>query len=213
MVILIDNGHGYNTSGKYSPLLKNSGLNIDEAFIKDGRFKEYLYTRFIAKDIVDILKSMDYDARLLTPEDNDISLTERVNRVNKICNTYGAGNVLLISIHANAIGDGNNWMTGKGWEAYTTRGTTNSDKLASFLYKRAHSNFENRSVREDWSDGDADKESDFYIIKKANCPAVLTENFFFSSKEDLKYMTSDEGLHAVVRTHVEGIIDYIESKK
>ena len=213
MVILIDNGHGHNTSGKYSPLLKNSGLDIDAAFIKDGRFKEYLYTRFIAKDIVDILKSMDYDARLLTPEDNDISLSERVNRVNKVCNTYGAGNVLLISIHANAIGDGNNWMTGKGWEAYTTRGTTNSDKLASFLYKRAHSNFENRNVREDWSDGDADKESDFYIIKKANCPAVLSENFFFTNQEDLKYMTSDEGLHAVVRTHVEGIIDYIESKK
>ena len=55
--------------------------------------------------------------------------------------------------------------------------------------------------------------NDFYIIKKAYCPAVLTENFFYDNKDDLKYLTSEEGIHAVVRTHVEGIIDYVNSKK
>ena len=42
---------------------------------------------------------------------------------------------------------------------------------------------------------------------------MLTENFFYDNKDDLEYLTSDEGIHAVVRTHIEGIIDFIEYLK
>jgi N-acetylmuramoyl-L-alanine amidase len=156
---------------------------------------------------------MGYDARLVTPEDKDISLSERIRRINTICNKEGAGNVLLISVHSNAVGNGTQWMNAYGWEAYTTRGETKSDVLAEYLYKRADTNIKGRKIREDWTDGDRDKEADFYIIKKAKCPAVLTENFFYDNKDDLLYLTSDEGVHGVVRLHVEGIIDYIKNKK
>ena len=212
MIILIDNGHGYNTLGKQSPLLDES-IKIGDEFIEKNRFKEWKYTRVIAKQIVDKMKSMGYDVRLVTPEEKDISLSERIRRINTICNKEGAGNVLLISVHANAVGDSSQWMQGKGWEAYTTRGKTISDKLAEFLYKRADENIKDRKIREDWTDGDRDKEADFYIIKKAKCAAVLTENFFYDNKDDLKYLTSEEGIHAVVRLHIEGIIDFINYKK
>lgn len=212
MIILIDNGHGNNTLGKQSPLLDES-IKVADEFIEKNRFKEWKYTRVIAKQVVDKLKSMDYDARLVVTEDKDISLSERIRRVNTICNKEGAGNVLLISVHANAVGDSSQWMTGKGWEAYTTRGETISDKLADFLYKRADSNIKGRKIREDWTDGDRDKEADFYVIKKAKCAAVLTENFFYDNKDDLQYLTSEEGIHAVVRLHIEGIIDFIKYKE
>lgn len=213
MIILIDNGHGENTqfNGKFSPYL--SDMNIGDEFVVKNRFREWKYNRVIAKQVVDKLVSMGYDARLVVPESNDVSLSERIRRVNTICNKEGASNVVLISVHSNAKGDGSSWQDAKGWEAYTTRGKTKSDKLADFLYKRADSYFKGRKIREDWSDGDRDKEADFYIIKKSYCPAVLTENFFYDNKDDLKYLTSDEGIHAVVRTHVEGIIDYINSQK
>ena len=213
MIILIDNGHGKNTLGKQSPLLKDSGLSIPSEFTENGRFKEWKYTRVIAKQIVDKLVSMGYDARLIVTEDKDISLSERVRRANVICNKNGASNVLLISVHANAVGDSTKWMTGKGWEAYTTKGKTKSDTLAELLYKRADKNLNGRKIREDLTDGDRDKEADFYIIKKSYCPAVLTENFFYDNKDDLQYLTSDEGVHGVVRLHVEGIVDYINSLK
>ena len=215
MIILIDAGHGYNTqqNGKFSPLLDGSGLNIGNEFTDKGRFREWKYNRVIANQVVDTLKDMGYDARLVTPEDNDASLAERIRRINTICNKNGAGNVLLISIHSNAVGNGSQWMNAYGWEAYTTRGKTKSDTLADFLYKRADSNLRGRKIREDWTDGDRDKESDFYIIKKAYCPAVLTENFFYDNKDDLKYLTSDEGVHGVVRLHVEGIIDFVNYLK
>lgn len=213
MIILIDNGHGENTLGKQSPILKDSGLDISSEFTEKGRFKEWKYTRVIASMISEKLKSMGYDARLIVTEDKDISLAERIRRVNTICNKVGASNVLLISVHANAVGDSSQWMNGKGWEAYTTRGKTKSDILAEFLYKRASKNMDGRKIREDWTDGDRDKEADFCIIKKSYCLAVLTENFFYDNKDDLEYLTSDEGVHAVVRTHIEGIIDYINSLK
>lgn len=213
MVILIDNGHGVGVLGKQSPLLEGSGVDVSSEFVEKGRFKEWKYTRVIANQVVDKLKDMGYDARLVTPEDNDASLAERIRRINTVCNKEGASNVLMISVHANAVGDSSKWMEGKGWEAYTTRGETISDKLAEFLYKRADSNIKGRKIREDWTDGDRDKEADFYIIKHAKCAAVLTENFFYDNKDDLKYLTSDEGVHAVVRTHIEGIIDFVKYKE
>ena len=215
MIILIDNGHGINTekNGKFSPLIKDSGINIPNEFISGGRFREWKYNRVIAKQIVDSLKSMGYDSRLVVPEDTDISLSERIRRINTICNKVGAKNVLLVSIHSNAKGNGTSWQDAKGWEAYTTKGKTKSDALAEFLYKRADNNLLGKKIREDKSDGDRDKETDFYIIKKAYCPAVLTENFFYDNKDDLKYLTSEEGVHGVVRLHIEGIIDYINSQK
>ena len=211
MIILIDNGHGSNTeqNGKYSPKL-TADMNIGSEFTNGGRFREWKYNRVIAKQIVDKLKSMDYDARLVVPEYKDISLSERIRRINTICNKEGAGNVLMISVHSNAKGNGTAWENAKGWEAYTTRGKTKSDILADFLYKRADSNLKGRKIREDWTDGDRDKEADFYMIKKSYCPAVLTENFFYDNKDDLEYLTSDEGVHGVVRLHVEGIIDFID---
>ena len=209
MIILIDAGHGSTTLGKQSPVLSEE-MSISSDFTENGRFKEWKYNRVIADMVVTKLKSMGYDARLLVTEERDISLSERIRRINTICNKEGAGNVLLISVHSNAVGDSSSWMNGKGWEAYTTRGKTKSDTLAEFIYKRAEKNMPDRKIREDWTDGDRDKEADFYIIKKSYCPAVLTENFFYDNKDDLKYLTSDEGVHCVVRTHVEGIIDYVE---
>lgn len=213
MIILIDNGHGQNTeqSGKFSPLLDDT-IKIGDEFINKGRFREWKYNRIIANGVVTTLKDMGYDARLVVPEDKDVSLSERIRRINTICNKNGASNVLLISVHSNAVGDGSKWMEAKGWEAYTTRGKTKSDTLAGYLYKRADKNVEGRKIREDWTDGDRDKEADFYIIKKAYCPAVLTENFFYDNKDDLKYLTSDVGVQGVIRLHVEGIIDYIKSQ-
>ena len=202
--ILIDNGHGYNTPGKRSPWCANKALPEIEFF-------EYKWNREIAKEIVNELKEKGYDAELIVTEENDISLTERANRVNAVCNKHGKGNVIFISIHANAAGSGKEWMNARGWCAFTTVGTTKSDKLAEFLYDEAEKNFSGLKIRKDASDGDRDWESNFTVIYKSNCPSVLTENFFYDNVEDVKYILSDEGRKAVIKTHVDGIINYIKS--
>ena len=201
--ILIDNGHGNNTSGKRSPYSQNKvSPNIN--------FYEYKWNREIAKIIVDDLKEMGYNADLLVTEDIDISLTERTNRVNTVCAEYGSGNVILISVHANAAGNGEKWMTAKGWSAFTTKGNTKSDTIAEYLYTEAEKNFVGRKIRTDKSDGDKDWETNFYICQKTKCPAVLTENFFYDNEDDVKYILSEEGRKAVIKTHIDGITNYIK---
>ena len=195
MKILIDNGHGIQTKGKRSP---------------DGKFLEYAYTRDLARQVVKILKSRGYDSELLVPEDDDISLSERVRRTNAHCQAFGKTNVILISIHVNAAGDGSKWMNATGWSCYTCKGQTESDRLADCLYKAAIKNFPDRRIRKDYSDGDPDWEENFYILRHSLCPAVLTENFFMDSLYDRDFLLNEAGKQAIVDTHIEGIIKYIE---
>ena len=196
MKILIDNGHGHNTSGKRSP---------------DGKFREYAYNREIAKRIVADLIDRGYDAELLVPEDNDISLEERVRRVNNICLASDSSCVILVSVHVNAAGNGSKWTNASGWSVYTCKRQTVSDKLAECLCEAAIKNFPGKRIRTDYSDGDSDWEENFYILRHTLCPAVLTENFFMDNKSDLEYLQSRAGKQAVIDTHVEGIIEYLSS--
>lgn len=202
--ILIDNGHGNNTAGKRSPY---SLCGVEPAI----DFYEYKWNREIAKEIVEELKQKGYNADLLVTEDIDISLAERANRVNNVCNEFGKENVLLVSIHVNAAGNGKKWMTAKGWSAFTTIGHTQSDTLAEYLYDEAEKNFYNRKIRVEKSDGDRDWEANFYICQKTKCVAVLTENFFYDNEDDVKYILSEEGRKAVVKTHIDGITNYIKN--
>ena len=197
MKILIDNGHGIQTKGKRSP---------------DGQLLEYAYTRDLARRIVSILKARGYDSELLVPEDDDIPLSERVRRTNAHCQALGKSNVILISLHINAAGDSTKWMNATGWSCYSCKGQTESDRLADCLYKAAEQILKNQVIRTDYArDGDADWEENFYILRHTQCPAVLTENFFMDSRSDLEYLQSRAGKQAVVDTHVEGIIDYLNT--
>ena len=207
MKILIDNGHGIQTKGKRSP---------------DGTLLEYSYTRDLARQIVSILKSRGYDSELLVPEDDDIPLSERVRRVNEICLTYepswpaptGHPNVILISLHINAAGDGTRWMNATGWSCYTCKGQTESDRLADCLYKAAEQILKNQVIRTDYArDGDPDWEENFYILRKSHCAAVLSENYFMDNQSDLEYLQSRVGKQAIIDTHVEGIIKYLHVRQ
>ena len=194
MKILLDPAHGHNTPGKRSP---------------DGKFLEYAYTREIARQVVTELKNKGYDAELLVPEEDDIPLSERVRRTNTHCQAFGKTNVILISIHVNAAGDGTRWMNATGWSCYTCKGQTESDRLADCLYKAAEQILENQVIRTDYArDGDPDWEENFYILRHSLCPAVLTENFFMDSL-DLEYLQSRAGKQAIIDTHVEGILEYL----
>ena len=215
MLILIDNGHGLDTPGKRSP---------------DGKFLEYAYNREIATRIVADLIDRDYNAQLLVPEPEDIPLSERVRRINAACLSHqsspaphqssparpgisptGHPNVILISIHVNAAGNGSKWMNATGWSCYTSKGQTQSDKLADCLYQAAIKNFPGKRIRTDYSDNDPDWEENFYLLRKTLCVAVLSENFFMDSHSDLEYLQSRAGKQAIIDTHVEGITEYLSS--
>ena len=51
---------------------------------------------------------------LVTPDEYDVSLRARTERVNTWCRQLGKRNVCLISIHTNAAGNGKQWMNVRG---------------------------------------------------------------------------------------------------
>ena len=163
------------------------GLNIPGKRSPDGILLEAAYNREIAQ------------------------LTLAKLQANAHCTALGKTNVILISIHVNAAGDGSQWMNATGWSCYTCKGQTESDLLADCLYTVADRILKKKVIRTDYArDGDRDWEENFYILRHSLCPAVLTENFFMDSHSDLEYLQSRAGKQAVVDIHVKGIVEYLE---
>ena len=196
--IILGTAHLKSTPGKCSP---------------DKKFFEYQYSRKICKAVKVILEDLGYKV-FIDIEDDDLKVNQsqelclRCKVVNDLQKAYK--NCIYVSIHVNAAGNGSKWMNATGWSAYTSVGVTSADKLATYLYDAAKKNLKGKKLRTDFTDKDVDLESNFYVLKHTNCPAVLTENFFQDNKEDVAYLTSNQGFHEIVRTHVEGIVNYIK---
>lgn len=185
--VILDNGHGKETNGKRSPIWA------------DGtQLFEYEFNRDIVKRIAKKLQALNIPYHILVSEIVDISLGERVRRANRL---HKESNCFLVSVHGNAGG-------GKGWEVWTSKGKTKSDAIAEIFAKEAQKHFK---VRVDMTDGDMDKESDFYILKHTTCPAILTENLFFDTESDCKIMMSEEGRELIADIHVNAIKKICES--
>lgn len=213
MIVILGTAHLQTTAGKCSP---------------DGRLHEAVYSREIVGELKSKLESygckvfIDYEP--LTPDEGMLKtggsteqakeLSFRVKCVNQICQTYGTANCIYVSVHVNAAGADKKWHTARGFSVYTSRGKTNADKLATFIWESAKTNLPQevaKYIRSETSDGDPDYEADFYVLKNTKCPAVLTENMFMDNIADTDFLLSEEGRHTIERLHIEGILKYIES--
>lgn len=210
MKVLIDNGHGENTAGKRSP---------------DGSLREYKWARDIASRLESALKQKGIDAERIVKEETDVPLSERSRRVNAICQRLGAKNVILVSIHCNAAPPNDNkWHSARGWSVWTSVGQTKADDLATAIWEAMDARLsaykatfsgesKQKPMRADFSDGDPDFESNFWILRKTSCPAVLTENLFQDNEKDVSYLLSEQGKQAIVEAHLNGIVKYINANR
>ena len=211
MIVILGTAHLGTTPGKCSP---------------DKKFRECEYSREIVSMIKKSLEEkgittiIDYIP--LEPNDKmkgqtakqeqSRELTWRVNYVNSLCSKYGTSNCVYVSVHVNAAGADGQWKSARGWSVYTSPGQTKSDTLATCLYNEAKNILPKDSkyyVRSDFSDKDPDYEANFYVLTKTKCPAVLTENLFQDNKEDVAFLTSEEGKKKITEIHVNGIMKYI----
>ena len=194
MKIFIDNGHGQFTPGKRSP---------------DGQFREYQYNRIVARRVTAKLQALGYDAELLVPEDDDISLKERCRRVNTWCILHGKSNAICVSIHFNAYGNGSQWTSPSGWSIFTSVGNTAADRLADCIAEAATKHLPSMKMRGDYSDSGIDCEDGFYIQKHTLCPPDLTENGFMTNGKECRWLMTDEVIKAIAMTHVDRSIAYL----
>lgn len=187
-IVLLDNGHGKETAGKRSPIWSDG-----------SQLFEWEFNRDIVRRIAEKLQADGVPYRILVPEENDISLSERVKRANEIAKENN-GKVYVLSVHANAGG-------GTGWEVYTSPGETKADAIATVFAEEAQRIFvpDGWRMRFDYADGDPDKEAAFYILKHTSCPAIVTENFFMDTEKDCRFIMSDDGREQIADMHVAAI--------
>lgn len=197
-IILLDNGHGIDTPGKCSPVWP------------DGtQLREWAYTRRVVKAVQERLLEQGVNVRIITPEDQDVPLKMRVDRINSIAKMHGASSCLLISVHLNASKETNQ---ARGWEIHTSKGTTASDGYADVFWDEANKKVGRTSrMRGDYSDGDRDWDSNFYILSKSICPALLTENLFMNHEDDCRFLMSEKGFQSIVDIHVNAILNILNS--
>jgi N-acetylmuramoyl-L-alanine amidase len=174
MKVAIDAGHGGTDSGCRSVL--------------DGTFESH-YVLEVAK-LIEAILAPYVDVVLTRKDDTFISLRER-------CRDANDQEVdLLVSLHTNSA-----TTDAKGYEVFTSRGTTRADQLAKNLASRhveAHPSQRNRGI----------KEAGFYILKFTRCPAALVEFGFFSNPTEAEWLTKESTKQSVANAVAMGILDF-----
>lgn len=194
---LFDAGHGGVVNGKYVTKGKRSPIWSD-----GSQYFEGVGNRNIVKLLMQKLQSRGVECiDILEGSQEDISLQNRAYKANQIY--YNDSRAILISIHS----DGFTKESANGFSVYTSVGETKSDKIATKFSKNMELYFPKHKSRKDYTDNDADKEANFYIIKKTNCPAVLIENFFMTNYRECKLLMDTEFINRLVDCHFQTILE------
>lgn len=188
---LLDAGHGgMDKDGHYTT-----------APAKMHRFKDFtIYEGVVNRTIVELarkaLMASRIDYAIIADRIEDTPLSQRVSRADS---AYAKDKrCVYLSIHSNAGG-------GSGFEVFTSPGQTKSDKIADVFCEVYRKHFPGYAFRADKADGDGDKEADFYVLRKTDCPAVLVENLFFDNETEARYLLSPEGQQAISNCIVDAI--------
>lgn len=132
----------------------------------------------------------------------DLSLEERVNKEAKL----DPKETIFVSIHCNAFN-----TEVDGFEIFTSKGDTYADHLAESIANSLESFFlgHGTKLRYDLSDGDKDKERNFYVLRKTRCPAVLIECLFFDNLDNYEILKDPFMQNEIAGGIYRGILNYI----
>lgn len=198
-VEILDFGHGGIINGQYVTPGKRANHG-------DFVFYEGLWTRMIgwlyAWDLY--LNHLSY--HILTPGHTDIDLHKRPADANKLDATLQKKfyKTYYHSIHGNAFGVD----SVVGIEVYTSPGQTKSDPLATIVYHHLEKNL-GWLMRPGLGKGkygtdvgaDPDKEARFVVLVESNMPAFLTENGFYTNREECIKMLQIHNMQEIIKSY------------
>ena len=198
LCILLDNGHGTRkyTKGKCSP---------------DKKIYEGEWNREFTKRLSKELDRHGIDNIILVPEDEDISLGERVRRANSYTESLkkDGKDSLFISIHINAAKSDNQYHNASGWTCwiYTNAGSK-SRRIGQIMSSTAK---KMKLTGNRFLPLLGYYTANFYVVKNTITPAVLCENMFMDNKEDEAFLLSEEGKETLIQLYITSILEYISS--
>ena len=211
-LIIFDLGHGgINPETKQYVTAPNK-----QHFHHDfGWFHEGEWNRNLMKEIDRLFQ--DYNSKAKSNEQirynwypydhQDVSLRSRVQSYNEMTNAQSKA--VIISLHANASPNHN----GRGFEIFTSKGETLSDQYATMIGNEFNADqilVDSFAFRTDYaSDGDLDKEADFYVLRKTIAPAVLVEHGFFDNLEDATLLINNDIINRFANMYLRFAIKFM----
>jgi len=180
-----------------------------------GWFYEGEWNRNLMKEITTLFTQYNYKAKQNEqirynwfPYDHqDVSLRSRVLAYNEMSNAQDKA--VIISLHANASPNHN----GRGFEIFTSKGETLADQYATIIgeeFKADPVLVDSFAFRTDYaSDGDLDKEADFYVLRKTVAPAVLIEHGFFDNLDDASLLINTDIINRFANMYLRFAIKFM----
>lgn len=194
-LIALDAGHGgVNRYGVYTTAPAKQFFHPQQEFHKGGWFYEGVSNRRITDRLADLLLEEGIKHIKCYHPTLDTPLSRRVNIANQ------AKATLFISNHSNASPSHN----ARGWEVFTGRGLTSSDKAATILYEEMLNEFGDEiTYRTDFTDRDPDKEENFFVLQRTRMPAILVENFFFDNLQDAQFVHRTDVIERIANAQLQ----------
>lgn len=190
MKIMVDPGHaGRNIDpGAVNP---KTGLQEADVALMVGRLVE----KYLLKAGCEVK---------LTRTEWEQEETDDLEYRTNLSNEWGAD--AFVSIHCNSAEN----SAAKGYEVWTSPGQTEGDKLATCIFRQIAGIFPELQGRTDYSDGDPDKESRFYVLVNTEAPACLIELDFISNDAEATLMANSTWRDLYARAIARGITDYFK---
>ena len=188
MRIVIDPGH--------------AGRNVDPGAVNGTTgLQEADVALMISRLVENYLSNVGYEVKL-TRTDWEQADTDDLSYRTALANEWVAD--IFISLHCNSAEN----SSARGYEVWTSPGDTLGDALATCLYRQIAAEFPDRAGRTDYSDGDPDKESRFYVLVHTDAPACLVEMAFISNEEEAELLADAAWQDRYARAIARGVTDY-----
>lgn len=202
--VFLDAGHGgLDPSGGYTTAPAKQFFHDTGTFHNGGWFYEGVWNRRLTARVEEKLASLGIPFVRVYHPWLDMPLQWRVDQANWYHRNFKKG--VFVSSHANASGN----HRARGFEVYTSPGTTRSDRLAELLWEQVEGLLGDRiRMRSDTSDGDHDKEARFFVLTKTLMPAILIEHLFFDQPDDARLLMDEEVVERFAEAQVRAILRF-----
>lgn len=187
-IVAIDPGHGGFDPGK---------VGISGSLEKDINLAiSFKVRKKLEKKGVQVVMTRTTDDAICNPEDRNKKMTDMRNRV-EIINASNAA--IAVSIHQNSFTDNSS----KGAQVFYYTGSKEGEKLAKILQNQ---------IRETVGDNNRRMEkanSDYYVLRKVNCPIVIVECGFLSNPGEEALLGEEDYQEKMAQGITEGILQFL----
>lgn len=192
----LDNGHGKLQAGKRSPIFDDGVTQL----------LEYEFNRAVVKKIIAQLDEKGVAYFDVVPDVEKVGsfLKGRVERAN---NKITPLKKVFVSVHANAgPTNSSGWGTVTGLETWYHKNSLKGKKMAAVFQKHLvnEMGWKNRHLK-------SSAITDLYVLRETWMPAILTENGFFTNKQQAADLMKDSIRQKIADAHVAAIME-IEQK-